>query len=77
VFEEVFLNFLPVGHTHCDNDQVGFLKLSYLVVIFGWQDEGNKESLAIIIMLLALNVTTALFSYFYSSGRAITLLDNA
>jgi hypothetical protein len=28
-------------------------------------------------MLLALNVTTALFSYFYSSGRAITLLDNA
>ena len=22
IFEEIFLNFLPVGHTHCDIDQM-------------------------------------------------------
>ena len=27
VFEEIYLNFLPVGHTHCDQDQM-FSRLS-------------------------------------------------
>jgi hypothetical protein len=25
VFEEIYINFLPVGHTHCDIDQVHML----------------------------------------------------
>ena len=55
LFDEIYLNFLPVGHTHCDADQIYsryslyFSGMSYFVTYRSFQLPGESAHVAMCI----------------------------